>query len=87
MASTCGSGIKSTCAWSGIVRAASRVSDTRGLPQQDDYKQMPDSITREPCYQRNLDWGQGDRVVPRDTVRAHIDELERNLGALRNKLA
>lgn len=52
-----------------------------------DYKQMLDSIMRDLRYQRNLDWGKPRSGHPEGTVRAHITELERNLEALRHKLA
>src|SRR5262245_23946782 len=52
-----------------------------------DYKQILDNIRRDPRYQRNLDWGKARSGHPEGTVRAHIAELERNLEALRHKLA
>jgi len=52
-----------------------------------DYKHMLESITRDARYQRNLDWGKARPGHPEGTVRAHIAELERNLDALRHKLA
>jgi hypothetical protein len=52
-----------------------------------DYKEMLDSIMRDPRYQRNLDWGKARSGHPEGKVRAHIAELERNLEALRHKLA
>jgi hypothetical protein len=52
-----------------------------------DYKQIFEAITRDPRYQRNLDWGEARPGHPEGTVRAHIGELERNLDALRHKLS
>ena len=51
-----------------------------------DYKQMLDSIKRDPRYQRNLDWGKARPGHPEGTIRAHIAELERNLEVIRPKL-
>jgi hypothetical protein len=41
-----------------------------------------DKIIADPRYQSNLDWGEPRSGHPEDSVRAHIDELERNLEAL-----
>lgn len=40
-------------------------------------------ITSDARYIQNLDWGKPSRGHPEGTVRAHIDELELNLDALR----
>ncbi len=39
-------------------------------------------ITRDPNYLRNLDWGEPRPGHPEGTVKAHIEELERNLMSL-----
>src|SRR5215475_6407114 len=65
----------------------SAVSDMGYSGVMTDYKQMLDSIKRDPRYQRNLDWGKSRPGHPEGTVRAHIAELERNLEALRPKLS
>ncbi len=44
-------------------------------------------LTRDERYLANLDWGQPRRGHPEGTVRAHIEELERNLARLRNRLS
>src|SRR5436190_11675546 len=45
------------------------------------------AITRDPRYQRNLDWGVARPGHPEGTIRQHIAEVERNLEALRPKLS
>jgi len=52
-----------------------------------DYKQLFDSITSDPRYQRNLDWGEARPGHPEGTVRAHIAEVDRNLEAIRHRLS
>ncbi len=52
-----------------------------------DYKAALDSVVRDPRYQRNLDWGAPRPGHPEGTIRAHIEELERNLEALRPRLS
>src|SRR4029077_12560255 len=52
-----------------------------------DYQQTFNAITRDPRYQRNLDWGEPRPGHPEGTIRAHIEELERNLEALRPRLS
>jgi hypothetical protein len=52
-----------------------------------DYQQTFNAITRDPRYQRNLDWGEPRPGHPEGTIRAHIVELDRNLEALRHKLS
>ena len=37
-------------------------------------------------YQENLDWGERRSGHPEGTLRAHIEELERNLQRLRHRL-
>lgn len=48
-----------------------------------DYPQLFESITNDPRYHANLDWGQARAGHPEGTVRAHIAELENNLQRLR----
>jgi len=64
----------------------SAVSDMGYSGVMTDYKQMLDSIKRDPRYQRNLDWGKARPGHPEGTIRAHIAELERNLEVIRPKL-
>lgn len=45
------------------------------------------AIVRDPRYQRNLDWGEPRPGHPEGSVRAHIDEVDRNVEALRPKLS
>ena len=52
-----------------------------------DYKQIFDAITRDPRYQRNLDWGEARPGHPEGTIRAHIVAVERNLETVRHKLS
>jgi hypothetical protein len=52
-----------------------------------DYKEIFDTITSDPRYQRNLDWGEVRPGHPEGTIRAHIAELERNLAQLHPKLS
>jgi hypothetical protein len=52
-----------------------------------DYQEIFAAITRDPRYQRNLDWGKVRPGHPEGTIRAHIAELERNLERLREKLS
>jgi hypothetical protein len=49
----------------------------------DRLRQLFDSVLADPRYQRNLDWGEPRPGHPEGTVRAHIEELELNLGAIR----
>jgi hypothetical protein len=51
-----------------------------------DYRKAFDSVTRDPRYLANLDWGNARPGHPEGTVRAHIAEIERNLEALRPRL-
>lgn len=44
------------------------------------------AILKSPEYRTNLDWGQPRAGHPEGTVRAHIDELERNLGRLSGRV-
>lgn len=46
------------------------------------YEQIFQAITADPRYQRNLDWGKPRPGHPEGTVRAHIEELEKNLNVL-----
>lgn len=52
-----------------------------------DYQQIFNAITRDPRYQRNLDWGEPRPGHPEGTICAHIAELDRNLEALHHKLS
>jgi hypothetical protein len=52
-----------------------------------DYPKIFAAITRDPRYQRNLDWGQPRPGHPEGTIRRHIAEIERNLDVLRPKLS
>jgi hypothetical protein len=52
-----------------------------------DYKEIFDTLTSDPRYQRNLDWGESRPGHPEGTVRAHIAELDRNAETLRTKLS
>jgi hypothetical protein len=52
-----------------------------------DYKKIFDAITTDPRYLRNLDWGAVRRGHPEGTIRAHIEELDLNVEALRPKLS
>ena len=51
------------------------------------YQTIFEAITRDPRYQRNLDWGDPRPGHPEGTVRAHIAEVDRNVEALRPKLS
>lgn len=48
--------------------------------------ELLEAIRRDPRYVANLDWGQPRAGHPEGTVRAHIEELERNLTALEDRL-
>ena len=52
-----------------------------------DYVQLFESITHDPRYLANLDWGKARAGHPEGTVRAHIAELETNLKRLRPRLS
>jgi hypothetical protein len=51
-----------------------------------DYRKAFESVTADPRYLANLDWGEPRPGHPEGTIRAHIAELESNLDALRDKL-
>jgi hypothetical protein len=51
------------------------------------YQTAFDAVVNDPRYQQNLDWGKRRRGHPEATVRAHIQELERNLHALEDRLS
>jgi hypothetical protein len=53
----------------------------------DNYRAAFDALMRDPRYQKNLDWGDPRPGHPEGTVRAHIEEIERNLEALRPRLS
>ena len=44
------------------------------------------AIRRDARYRRNLDWGEPRPGHPEGSIRAHLDELERNLDRLRPRL-
>ena len=52
-----------------------------------DYKKIFDAIRSDARYQRNLDWGEARPGHPEGTVRAHVEEVDRNVEALRPKLS
>ena len=49
--------------------------------------QLFDTITQDPRYLANLDWGKARAGHPEGTVRAHIAEVEGNLNRLRPRLS
>jgi hypothetical protein len=51
------------------------------------YETAFNAVVSDPHYQQNLDWGKPRRGHPEATVRAHIQELERNLHALQERLS
>jgi len=51
-----------------------------------DYQQLFNTVTADPCYLANLDWGESRPGHPEGTIRAHIAEIEPNLELLRPKL-
>lgn len=51
-----------------------------------DYQAAFDAIVKDPRYLANLDWGEPRPGHPEGTVRAHIEEIERNLEVLRPRL-
>lgn len=51
-----------------------------------DYQQIFNTITADPRYLANLDWGESRPGHPEGTIRAHIAEIEPNLERLRPKL-
>ena len=50
------------------------------------YKQVLNQIQLDERYQENLDWGKPRDGHPEGSIRAHIAELESNLGLLESKL-
>lgn len=52
-----------------------------------DYKAAFDAIVNDPRYLRNLDWGEARPGHPEGTVQAHVEEIERNLEAMRPRLS
>lgn len=52
-----------------------------------DYQRLFETVTGDPRYLANLDWGAPRRGHPEGTVRAHIADLEANLDAFRSKLS
>jgi len=51
-----------------------------------DYVDILQRVQADPRYQSNLDWGKPRSGHPEGTVRAHIEELERNLATLAPQL-
>jgi hypothetical protein len=51
-----------------------------------EYKAAFDAIVHDPRYLKNLDWGRARPGHPEGTIRAHIEELERNLQTIRGRL-
>lgn len=52
-----------------------------------EYREILQSVTSDPRYLKNLDWGEPRAGHPEGTVRAHIAEIEQNLEALRSRLS
>ena len=52
-----------------------------------DFKTVFETIVSDPRYLGNLDWGESRPGHPEGTVRAHIEEIENNLEALRDRLS
>jgi hypothetical protein len=69
------------------LRPSSRVSGRKRRVVVVEYKAAFDAVVHDPRYQRNLDWGRPRSGHPEGTVRAHIEELERNLEAIRGRLS
>ena len=53
----------------------------------EDYELIFNQIIDDDRYQQNLDWGEPRKGHPEGSVRAHIEEIEFNLEALREKLS
>jgi hypothetical protein len=56
-------------------------------PPMTKYEAIFDAITREPRYQRNLDWGVARPGHPEGSIREHVAEVDRNLDTIRPKLS
>jgi hypothetical protein len=52
-----------------------------------DYRKVFEAVVSDSRYLANLDWGEARPGHPEGTVRAHIAELEQNLGRLRDRLS
>lgn len=52
-----------------------------------DYRATFETMVNDPRYRANLDWGEPRPGHPEGTAREHIAELERNLEALRPRVA
>jgi hypothetical protein len=65
---------------------ANRTAESSLLACMNDYERIFAAVTSDERYLANLDWGQPRRGHPEGTVRAHINELERNLNRLRRRL-
>ncbi len=50
------------------------------------YEETYRRIVEDSRYQENLDWGQPRKGHPEGSIRAHIEDLERNLAAMRSGL-
>ena len=55
-------------------------------PRLRDYRHVLTTLTADPRYLANLDWGEPREGHSEGTIRAHIAELESNLDTLRPKL-
>ncbi|RBP45039.1 hypothetical protein DES53_10334 [Roseimicrobium gellanilyticum] len=51
------------------------------------YVQLFETITQDPRYLANLDWGKARPGHPEGTVRAHIAEVEGNLARLKSRVS
>ena len=51
-----------------------------------DYEAVLQAVMVDPRYQERLDWGEPRYGHPEGTIRAHIEDLERNLAALTSRL-
>jgi hypothetical protein len=51
-----------------------------------DWPDIFQRITQDERYRKNLDWGEPRSGHPEGSIRAHVEELDRNLAALRSKL-
>jgi hypothetical protein len=65
--------------------------ERRALPRphanMTDYIQLFETITHDPRYLANLDWGKARAGHPEGTVRAHIAEVEGNLNQLKIRVS
>lgn len=59
------------------------IAESTDIPEDS----LLEDVQRDPRYQRNLDWGRPRPGHPEGTVRAHIEELERNLEEFGDRLS